>query len=431
MPLAADVVAGMTGCTGAAAVNGSLPDASAAPRLGEFDDRRWDVLVVGAGPAGCLAARALAQRGAAVLLVDKETFPRSKVCGCYLNPTALATLAATGLADLPEGCGARPVTAMDWRVGRTRARLALRGGAALSRGALDAALAGAAQRAGATFVHGVRAAAAGVDRDCRRVALRRGGEAVTVRARAVIAADGVAGRFAEQEAGLAARLAAAPRIGIGATLCEYPRAYETGTIYMACGPQGYLGLLRVEGAGLPVAAAVDPAWLRSVGGPARAAAALLVSAGLPEIPGLDGAEWKGTPALTRRRRTRAAERMFVVGDAAGYVEPFTGEGIGWALAGGAAVAEFALQGLAGGGAWNARAEAGWNRWYGCAIRPRQRVCALVTGALRRPPLVAAGVSVLAAIPGALAALIRWVQAAPGRAAWPARRFSAGDQACAR
>src|SRR5262249_23647918 len=47
-------------------------------------ERRWDAVVVGAGPAGALAARELARLGAAVLLVDRATFPRWKVCGCCL-----------------------------------------------------------------------------------------------------------------------------------------------------------------------------------------------------------------------------------------------------------------------------------------------------------------------------------------------------------
>ena len=78
--------------------------------------RSWDAVVVGAGPAGSVAARELARRGVSVLLVDKATFPRAKVCGCCLNAAALDTLAKIGLADLPRRCGAVPC-----RVGRGHA----------------------------------------------------------------------------------------------------------------------------------------------------------------------------------------------------------------------------------------------------------------------------------------------------------------------
>ncbi|MBX9624847.1 MAG: FAD-dependent oxidoreductase, partial [Gemmataceae bacterium] len=69
-------------------------------------DRTWDAVVVGAGPAGSVTARGLARRGLAVLLVDKATFPRPKVCGCSLNAAALTGLGAVGLGHVPAACGA-------------------------------------------------------------------------------------------------------------------------------------------------------------------------------------------------------------------------------------------------------------------------------------------------------------------------------------
>lgn len=62
----------------------------------------YDVLVVGAGPAGSAAALAACRRGASVLLLDRDTFPRDKACGDGIAPHALAILAglgATGLTD--------------------------------------------------------------------------------------------------------------------------------------------------------------------------------------------------------------------------------------------------------------------------------------------------------------------------------------------
>src|SRR4051812_35832232 len=75
----------------------------------EAGRRLWDVIAVGAGPAGAVAARELARRGASVLLVERATFPRPKVCGCCLNPWSLATLAGLGLGDLVAGLGGVPL----------------------------------------------------------------------------------------------------------------------------------------------------------------------------------------------------------------------------------------------------------------------------------------------------------------------------------
>src|SRR5437588_7459508 len=101
--------------------------------LTEVADRRWDVAVVGAGLAGSLAAYGLARRGLAVLMVDKATFPRWKVCGSCLNPQAQAALAAAGLGDLLHECGAVPTPRLFLAARGRRAELTLPGWVVLSR----------------------------------------------------------------------------------------------------------------------------------------------------------------------------------------------------------------------------------------------------------------------------------------------------------
>ena len=71
--------------------------------------RTVDVLVVGAGPAGSLAARALAHRGLEVELVERDTFPRRKVCGCCLHPAGVATLDDEVLLTAVDRAGAVPL----------------------------------------------------------------------------------------------------------------------------------------------------------------------------------------------------------------------------------------------------------------------------------------------------------------------------------
>src|SRR5438093_1285007 len=70
-----------------------------------------DVLIAGAGPAGSMAALVLARHGARVLIVDREIFPRDKLCGDTLNPGALALLASLGLSGGPL-VTARPLAGM-------------------------------------------------------------------------------------------------------------------------------------------------------------------------------------------------------------------------------------------------------------------------------------------------------------------------------
>ena len=68
----------------------------------DVSDTTWDVVVVGAGPAGSMAALEIARRGRSVLLVDKASFPRYKVCGCCLNARALSLLELADLGGLVD-----------------------------------------------------------------------------------------------------------------------------------------------------------------------------------------------------------------------------------------------------------------------------------------------------------------------------------------
>ena len=61
---------------------------------------QWDAAVIGAGPAGALAACLLARKGKRVLLLDRSPFPREKACGCCLNPIGVKLLQDLGLGTI-------------------------------------------------------------------------------------------------------------------------------------------------------------------------------------------------------------------------------------------------------------------------------------------------------------------------------------------
>ena len=88
----------------------------------EIAGTSWDVVVVGAGPAGSMAALEIARRGPSVLLVDKARFPRYKVCGCCLNGRTLSLLGLAGLGGLVEQCGGSPLRSFELAVGKQTAR---------------------------------------------------------------------------------------------------------------------------------------------------------------------------------------------------------------------------------------------------------------------------------------------------------------------
>lgn len=339
----------------------------------------WDAVVIGAGPAGSVTARELARRGHRVLLVDRAAFPRPKVCGCCLNGAAVATLERLGLGNVLRG--ALPLHNATIAAGSRNANVRLPGGVALSRSAFDARLIEHAVKAGVEFRPETVAKVVGDG----AVSLGAGGAA----ARVVVVASGLTGGDATPEPG--------SRIGAGVLLspeCAH-RGYSAGTIYMATGRGGYVGLVRVEGDRLDIAAAFDASFAKSAGGLGAAAEAVLCEVNWPVPPGLAHQRWKGTPALTRRPAELAGERFFVVGDAAGYVEPFTGEGMAWAVMSAAALAPLASRAIA---SWSDRYVADWEATLRRVVGRRQRVCRVVSRVLRSRLLTSAAVGALRYFP---------------------------------
>ena len=350
----------------------------------------WPVVVVGAGPAGALAALQLARQGVPVLLVERRRFPRWKVCGACRSGQALAALAEAGQAPLLDQLGARPLRSVQLGLQGARAELALPAGRVLSRMALDQGLVEAAVAAGATLVPEAMAQLGPADAGARAVQLRRGKESTTVQAQLVLVAAGLAHRCLPEVPAAGTRIQPGSRIGAGCLLPVAPSgpqdpangAYGDGRLHMAIGRHGYVGLVRLEDGALNVAAAFDGAALAAAGGPAAAASQVLSEAGFEPLPALAPAAWQLTPALTRSSRPLAGDRYLLLGDAAGYVEPFTGEGMGWALMAALSSTPLALAALNNG--WDRQRARDWSRSQAALMARRQRLCQALALVLRRP-----------------------------------------------
>lgn len=371
--------------------------------------RVWDVLVVGAGPAGAMAARETARLGASVLLVDKAEFPRWKVCGCCLNRRSLATLASAGLGDLPSRLGGVALDRFHLAADRRHAAVPLPAGVALSRQRLDAGLVAEAIAAGVAFLPGVVGRLGAVHRETRAVFLRVGKFEATAAARLVLAADGLGSRLLAGDVPAPYEVAANSRVGSGVIAESFPPFYDRGAIFMACGNGGYVGLVRLEDGRLDVATAFDPAFVRRAGSLGGAASAILEEAGFPPIPNLEQLSWRGTPLLTRRALRPAAKRVLAIGDAAGYIEPFTGEGISWALASGKAVGPLARRASQ---SWDDTIAARWSMLYHHAIARRQRLCRVFAEVLRHPRLTGWLVAGVARLPALATPVVRYLNFVP-------------------
>jgi hypothetical protein len=241
------------------------------------------------------------------------------------------------------------------------------------------------------------------------VLLRSDADVQITSARVVLVASGLGSPGLGQELPIEMRISPRARIGAGCELDSGVSGYGRGTIHMAIGRHGYVGLVRNEAGALNLAAAFDRPHLIAAGGPAASAAAVLAEAGFDPLPEAAAATWRASPALTRRSTPPAAERVLLIGDAAGYVEPFTGEGMGWALVGALAVVPLVLQGQK---EWNTGLERQWARGHARLIGSRQRFCHGLAFALRRPGLSRALLDAAGRWPALTAPLLQHLEGAP-------------------
>ena len=346
--------------------------------------RPWDAIVVGAGPAGSVAARQLSLSGMRTLLVERKAFPRNKVCGACINGRAVAALHLLGMDGVLDRLAPIPLTRFHVRCGSRRGELSLPAGVAVSRATFDTELAAAAIAEGAEFLPETSATL--IDdastQSGREVQLTQQGRVVaTIAARVVLLADGLGNPSLPHDHELRGHVAPHSRIGVGGVVEHCPPEFENGVIYMAVGKMGYVGLVRVEEGRLNIAAALDPSALGRGERPAAAIASLLASSGFSGVASIESTGWTGTVPLTRSSPNPAGRRVLMLGDAAGYVEPFTGEGIACALTSGAVAATLVARNIS---AWNEDVERQWALQHRQLFDHRQRWCRRLARLLWHP-----------------------------------------------
>lgn len=351
------------------------------------------MLVIGAGVAGSAAAIRFAHRGNSVTLVEKATFPREKICGCCLGAAGLQALDAVGLGD---GVRQRAV-ATNRFVGFLQTQsssttpacapaigLPLPPGVAVSRGVLDAFLLEQAVGAGVRLWQPYEAQVVASEGGRTELRYRHTAETqpagewrLTDEFELVVVATGLSGKFSgghsEGAAVPSTRRWQLPWIrsphgplGMAAHLPgDHSLAdrwkLEAGEIQMVCGDEGYVGLVRLPGGAIDIAAALRTqkqiaksgatdrsglgGWIDALSTTGRLISLLRSHPDLSGSLGEQIADWLGgqarlmTAPPLRRSRWPGRDRVVAIGDCAGYVEPMTGEGMTWGIESGLAVAD--------------------------------------------------------------------------------------------
>jgi geranylgeranyl reductase family protein len=306
-------------------------------------DQTWDAIVVGAGPGGATTAAFLARAGVRVLLLDQAEFPRDKTCGDAISPNALAIVRELGLADEMEETGFRVsgvrLVAPDG--GEAVAPVPPRAGRAdhlriARRFEFDDLLLRNAVAAGAVFEPGVNVTDVDTSGGRAEVTGSRGGRSLRFSAAVAVLAVG-ASTLLPRRTGL---LSGRPRFGLGA------RAYFHGIAGLEDRIDFRFDAMPLPGYGWIFPLSEDSA---NVGAgfltpssrvPPNPRAVLKRFLGHGPVRAMMAGSRRQGPVRAFPVRTDFAtagtvgERLVAVGEAAGLVNPFTGEGIDYAMVSG-------------------------------------------------------------------------------------------------
>ncbi len=351
-----------------------------------------DILIIGAGPAGSVAAAHLAQSGRRVLVIEKSPFPRHKVCGDCLNPVAWPILHRLSLAARILTLPHARAEAVEF-LGAHGQRITIptppdtaphTGELMVTRHDLDALLITRATELGATFRDNLPVTR--IERTADHWTLHT--PAGPLSAPIVLAADGRNSTTARQTNRLGA--ARHDRVAIQT---HAPLAPDLGnTVRMIFHADGYGGLARVDATTMNICLVARTRKLPAL----RAYAER--SFHLPPTT-----DWRSITPLTRADSSPiAADGLFLLGDAARVVEPFTGEGITYALRS----AELAARAIVDQPLANA--EATYRRDHAAMYQGRLWVNKLARQASLHPIATSHALSLLKLYPAPLALLTRKV-----------------------
>ncbi len=315
-------------------------------------------IVVGGGPAGSAAAWALASQGLDVIVIDKARFPRDKPCAEYLSPQGSRILDAMGVLGTVEAAGAAQLAGMRVRSpdggiihGEFAAKHGFSGfrdrGLALRRRHLDPILQSAARNVGASIRDGVALQSLIHEGDtvCGVVVRDESGTR-ELRAPLVIGADGLRSSVA-RSLGLAARLPWPRRV---AFVAHYTQVRDMGAHgEMHVERDGYVGLADVGHGETNVAIVVPKALAKEAAGDAAGFMTRWLNRHPQLAPRFVGATRvsavRTTGPFASHARRGCAPGVALVGDAADFFDPFTGEGIYAALRGGELLGGFAADAI--------------------------------------------------------------------------------------
>jgi menaquinone-9 beta-reductase len=340
-----------------------------------------EVVVVGGGPAGSSTATHLARAGVDVVLVDKAVFPREKACAEYCSPGVVDALDDLGVLErIKEGehrslpgmqvvAQGRPIP-LPFTSDRPDGNLAL----GVRRSVLDDILLRHAADAGAEVHEGIRVTSPVIyDGAVRGVYVKNGSGETRINADFVVAADGLHSTVT-RALGLDRPVRWPRRLGLVARFSGLPELVTNGQMHI--GDEVYCGLSPVTESIANVSLVV-PMGYKPKGFPTGQFFDQMIRT-LPGIDALLGdaqrvSSVRGLGPMGKRVLRPEGPGYLLVGDASGFFDPLTGEGVHRALIGGRLAASAVVRALSRAD----RRPVGYRRARKRHFQDKQRVCQII------------------------------------------------------
>jgi len=314
----------------------------------------YDVIVVGAGPAGSSLAARLAATGIRVLLADQSRFPRAKLCGEFISPECIGKLSDLGVLDSVIAAGAQPITQMtlyasdgksvslpmNWFADGTGP------GLGLSRLRLDSILLNRAKEAGAEVHEGLRISSSPLQ-------TRVGWKEVTATHSGDLSCERLTAQIVVDASGRSAALSSGSRVARGGRLfgCKVHLTgveidAKTGSLFFF--ENGYGGIVRVEDGYANLCMLLSERAFQQAGGDRKALMENTILRNRAASEMLSGTRvasaWLGTGPV-RFGRQPPVSGVIAAGDAHAFIDPFTGSGILLALESAELIAQSIIRGF--------------------------------------------------------------------------------------
>ncbi len=302
----------------------------------------FDLVIIGGGPAGAACGIKALQKGLNVLIIERGSFPRQKVCGCCLSPRGVSYLIDQLRIDKRDlHRHSHPLKRIEAVSSAGTIRIPVKqGGRVISREVLDTKLHEVFVSRGGKVLYETTISKGDLKREKGHFVIITQ-KSKNLQAKSVVWAMGLKGSTSSKDnSGIR-------YIGCG-TIVNNTIGLPEGVLKMYSHQFGYAGFVALKGGHLDIAAAVEQNLVKKARGVDKALERMFSDFPDSSFLQLRASHWKTTAVFPAGYKGCPEEGQFPIGDLFSYAEPISGEGMAWAMESGMNVVPYIIKYLQSG-----------------------------------------------------------------------------------